>query len=392
MVADIQRAEQPFQMERLGIIMEPQPGNLDEVWGTLNPGGLRGPDGAYYLFPRLVAQGNYSRIGRARVVFDAAGRPAGVERLGVALEPRERYEVNRMGGGVEDPRVTYVRPLGRFVMTYTAYAPHHDRIALAVSQDLITWERLGPLHYAPEPGTPDLNRQGNKDGVIFPDLVHDLDGRPALALLHRPTYVVRHSMAGPIVTMGPGGVETDEYIWISYIALEHARADLHQLTQVYGHRQVMKPQAAWECLKVGNGAPPVQLPYGWLLLYHGVSGGDTEEERVRYSAGAAILDLDDPTRVLYRSLQPILEPELPQETRGTVPGVVFPTATDLREDGHLDVYYGAADSAIGVARLAIPAQITPSREAQAAFCQPLSHGDAGAGPPSPPRTGRTPAN
>ena len=77
--------EPPFQMERLGIIMQPQAGNPKEAWGTLNPGGARGPDGAYYLFPRLVAQGNYSRIGRARVLFDATGRPVGVERLGEAL-------------------------------------------------------------------------------------------------------------------------------------------------------------------------------------------------------------------------------------------------------------------------------------------------------------------
>jgi predicted GH43/DUF377 family glycosyl hydrolase len=353
---------EPFQMKRLGIIMQPQPGNPNEVWGTLNPGGARGPDGAYYLFPRLVAQGNYSRIGRARVMFDTVGRPVGVERLGIALEPREPYEVNRMGGGVEDPRVTYVRPLDRYVMTYTAYTPHHPRIALAVSQDLVTWERLGPLHYAPERGTPDLNRHGNKDGVIFPDLVHDPDGRPALALLHRPTYAVRHSPTGPIVTMGPGGTETDEYIWISFISLERVQGDLGSLTHVHGHRQVMKPRAAWECLKVGNGAPPLRLPYGWLLLYHGVSGVETEEEKhVRYSAGAVILDLDDPTTVLYRSPQPILEPQLPQETQGVVPGVVFPTATDLRGDAQLDVYYGAADTEVGVARLAIPAQLPPSR-------------------------------
>jgi predicted GH43/DUF377 family glycosyl hydrolase len=236
-----------------------------------------------------------------------------------------------------------------------------------VSSDLVNWERLGPLHYAHEPGTPDLNVHSNKDGVIFPDPIQDPDGRPALALLHRPSYAGRHSLAGPTVTMGPGGVETDEHIWISYISLERAHADLRHLTQVHGHRTVMKPHAAWERLKIGNGAPPVRLPYGWLLLYHGVSGVETEEvKRVRYCAGAAILDLDDPTRVLYRSSRPILEPVLGQELQGQVPGVVFPTATDRREDGHLDVYYGAADYAIGVARLVILSQLPLSGEAHPA--------------------------
>src|SRR5579864_6585497 len=127
------QAQEPFRLERMGIIMQPEPGHRQEAWGTLNPGGVRGPDGAYALFPRLVAEGNYSRIGRARVAFGADGQPQGVERLGVALEPREPYERNRLGGGVEDPRVTYVGPLERYVMTYTAYVPHHARIALAVS-------------------------------------------------------------------------------------------------------------------------------------------------------------------------------------------------------------------------------------------------------------------
>jgi hypothetical protein len=62
----------PFQLERLGIVMQPDPDGPREAWGVLNPGGTRGPDGAYYLFPRLVAEGNYSRIGCARVIFDDA--------------------------------------------------------------------------------------------------------------------------------------------------------------------------------------------------------------------------------------------------------------------------------------------------------------------------------
>jgi predicted GH43/DUF377 family glycosyl hydrolase len=102
----------------------------------------------------------------------------------------------------------------------------------------------------------------------------------------------------------------------------------------------------------------VRLPYGWLLLYHGVSHGDgAGGTRKRYCAGAAVLALEDPTTILYRSPRPILTPEAPQETQGLMPHVVFPTATDLRADDRLDVYYGAADSVIGAARMAIPAQL-----------------------------------
>ena len=76
-----------FQLKRMGQIMEPEPGNPHEVEGVLNPAAARGPDGQLYLFPRLVAQGNVSRIGIARVIFNEAGDPAGVERIGIALEP-----------------------------------------------------------------------------------------------------------------------------------------------------------------------------------------------------------------------------------------------------------------------------------------------------------------
>ena len=76
-----------FQLQRLGLVMEPEPGNPLEVEGVLNPAAARGSDGQLYLFPRLVARGNYSRIGIARVRFNEAGDPVGVERLGVALEP-----------------------------------------------------------------------------------------------------------------------------------------------------------------------------------------------------------------------------------------------------------------------------------------------------------------
>ncbi len=110
-----------FQLQRLGQIMAPEPGNVQEAEGVLNPGAARGLDGHLYLFPRLVARGNYSRIGIARVLFNRHGDPCGVERLGIALEPEADYERQAGGGGgCEDARVTFVEPLGQYVMTYAA--------------------------------------------------------------------------------------------------------------------------------------------------------------------------------------------------------------------------------------------------------------------------------
>ena len=128
-----------FQLQRLGTVMEPEPGNPLEAEGILNPAAVRGPDGELYLFPRLVAKGNYSRIGIARVLFNEAGDPAGVERMGIALEPEEDYELRPGGGGCEDPRDYFLR---------TVPALRHDLhgfFAPGPTDRLCTFEGPAPL-------------------------------------------------------------------------------------------------------------------------------------------------------------------------------------------------------------------------------------------------------
>src|SRR5205085_5757766 len=178
----LRRARLPvFTVQRLGVVMAPEPGNPLEVEGVLNPAGAVGPDGQYYLFPRLVAAGNYSRIGVARVRRDGDDRPSGVERLGVALEPQMPYELVRPGvGGCEDPRITYLPCAGVYVMAYTALGPRGPHVALASSRDLRTWRRHGLVDFAPERGT-DFNLYTNKDALLLPEPVVSPSGALALA-------------------------------------------------------------------------------------------------------------------------------------------------------------------------------------------------------------------
>jgi predicted GH43/DUF377 family glycosyl hydrolase len=343
-----------FNVTRLGVVMRPEADQPNEAWGVLNPGGVRSLDGAMHLFPRLIAEGNYSRIGHARVhFFDDA--PENVERLGIALEPHEPYEVSASGGGVEDPRVVYVVQLKMYVMAYTAFVPYEPRVAVAVSDDLRTWRRLGVLRYEVK-GDRDLNECGNKDAAFLSDVVSDPQGVPSLAILHRPTTRMhfRRHHNGTAVTKPPGGEETRQNIWISYIALDAALADVANITAVRRHERVMAPEQPWEAEKVGTGAPPVRLPYGWLLPYHAVS---TIAGRSRYCMGMAVLDLERPSRVLYRTPLPILEPQTDDERNGLVNDVVFPSAADLRADGTLDIYYGAADHVIAAARVTVPERL-----------------------------------
>jgi predicted GH43/DUF377 family glycosyl hydrolase len=339
-----------YSATRLGEIMSPDAGEPHEAWGVLNPGGVRAADGTLHLFPRLVAEGNYSRIGHARVAFED-DKPVGVERLGVALEPHEDYEVSSGGGGVEDPRVVYVPLLERYVMTYTAFVPYNPRIAVAVSRDLETWQRLGPLQYEPRRHLKAIDLIGNKDASFFPLPVRDPEGVESFAILHRPTARVSLRFGRMEMILPPSSDEKLENIWISYVAVESVVDDIAKLVTVRRHERLMGPQQPWEAAKIGGGAPPVQTPGGWLLPYHGVS---TSSGHPRYCMGIAVLDLERPTRVLDRTASPVLEPETDYETRGQVSNVVFPSATDVRPDGDLDVYYGAADRVIAVARVALP--------------------------------------
>ncbi len=340
-------------VERLGPIMHSRVAEPHEAWGVLNPGGVRAPDGTLHLFPRLIAEGNYSRIGHARVVFEH-DRPVDVERLGVAIDPHEPSEVSAGGGGTEDARVVYVPLIDRYVMTYTAFVPYEPKIAVAVSHDLETWQRLGVLRYADAKSTPGVRLVGNKDAAFFPEPVLDPRGVRSFAILHRPTARVQLHFGDKELIMPPGGHDKRESIWISYVSVDAVGADLANLTSVGHHESVMVPKEPWESIKLGGGAPPVRIPSGWLLTYHGVS---RVEERLQYSMGVAILDAERPSRVLYRTPLPILEPQTEYERSGLTANVVFPSAIDQRANGELDVYYGAADCVIAVARITLPREL-----------------------------------
>jgi predicted GH43/DUF377 family glycosyl hydrolase len=350
-----------FRLQRLGPVMEPETGNPAEAEGVTNPAAARGPDGQLYLFPRLVAAGNYSRIGIARALFNGAGDPSGVERLGIALEPEADYERRPDGGGgCEDPRISFVEPLARYVMTYTAFSAAGPRIALAISDDLFSWQRLGLAQFWRGDGI-EFDDLDDKDASLFPVAVPNPSGQLELAILHRPLFAgtrpeetVRHPE--------PRQVDLDrESIWISYSPMALEGHGPYRLGPFRSHHRLAAPVSPWERLKIGGGTPPVLTKHGWLVIYHGVSeveGPDDGRARLCYSAGVMVLSREHPRVVLYRSAEPVLVPARPEERSGTVANVVFPTGIDRRDDlgppERFDVYYGMADDRIGVARLEVP--------------------------------------
>jgi len=200
--------------------------------------------------------------------------------------------------GPEDPRI--VKLGDTFYMMYTGYGGRFEgdwRICLASSQNLIDWQRHGVMLDEP-----------NKDASLFPEKING-------------QYVMLHRRPPDI--------------WLAY-SDDLSRWDNHTLVME------TDPGSSWESEKIGIAGPPIKTEAGWLLIYHGVSQNN------QYSLGVAMLDLEDPSKVIARQAGPILEPELDWEINGCVPNVIFSCGQVVIGD-EMYVYYGGADTVIGVA-------------------------------------------
>jgi predicted GH43/DUF377 family glycosyl hydrolase len=343
-------------VERLGLVLEPS-GDPTEAEGTLNPASARARSGELLLYPRDVARGNISRVGLVKGV--PQGERFTFVREGFALEPDAPYELRpHPGYGTEDPRVTFVPVLDQYVMAYTAFGPQGPRIAVALSDDGIRWQRIGLLHF----DKPGMHIGDDKDAAFFPEPVISPSGVRSLALYHRPMLhlsAVDGRAAIPMIERMP--FKDRESIRMAYIPLEPVLQDRNNILDVCESVLVMSPDSQWGSLKLGAGTPPVRIAEGWMSLFHAVDVLDhtTSKPKLKYSAGIMIHDLEQPHKILYRSPKPVLSPEADTELRGIVDNVVFPTGIDPRPDlgpRVFDFYYGMADWSIGAARMTLGEQ------------------------------------
>lgn len=205
-----------------------------------------------------------------------------------------------------DPRVTYLD--GKYWITW-CNGYHGPTIGVGFTEDFKTF-------YQCENALLPFNR----NGVLFPEKI---DGK--YALLSRPSDNGHTPFGDIFLSFSP-----DMKYWGE-------------------HRHVMSPmpfeQSAWQCTKVGAGSVPILTEEGWLMFYHGVI---TTCNGYRYSMGAVLLDKDEPWKVLRRSKDYLLAPAALYELTGDVPDVVFPCAA-LTEGDKVCVYYGAADTCVGIA-------------------------------------------
>ena len=262
-------------------------------------------NGKIYLLYRALSDDKISRIGQAvsQDGFRISKRlktPIFVPKL-----KEEKAKVEGRNSGVEDPRITRIG--NKLYMTYTAVNGQLTQVAIASirTKDFLSqswkWKRHGIIF----PGRKD------KDAVLLPE---KKDGK--FVLYHR---------------LKPN-------IYISY------SKDLKKWTRP---KVLMKPRLGkWDSLKIGAAAPPIDIGNYWLFIYHGVE--DRKDKGLVYRLGYAIIDKRKPEKIVYRSKEPILSPERKYEKEGQVPNVVFSCGAILRGD-KIFVYYGGADSVLGVA-------------------------------------------
>ncbi|MDX1535763.1 MAG: hypothetical protein R3346_03320 [Candidatus Spechtbacterales bacterium] len=298
-----------FQRFAHNPILKPIAENNWEEKAVLNPAAIRLKNKTHILY-RAMDNTGVSTIGYAsskdNLNID--------ERLNKPIyKPRKDFEVSKKPGnsGCEDPRLTKIGK--KIYMLYTAYngkQPPAGAITWIKEKDFLKkkWNWSEPKIIT-EPGV------DNKDIVLFP---RKINGR--YYLLHRP-----HSRD----------------VWID----STDNLDFEKGEYLKGNKLFTPRDEGWDTLKVGANTPPIETPAGWVVIYHGVSSSSR-----KYRVGAVLLDKEDPTKVLCRLHDPLLEPEMEYEKKGQVDNVVFPCGHVI-VDGIIYLYYGGADSVVAVAKV-----------------------------------------
>jgi predicted GH43/DUF377 family glycosyl hydrolase len=290
----------------------PMPPDIVDASSVFNPGAVRWGD-RYMLMLRVQTRGRRTHLVMAE---SDNGREFNVWR-----EPVRIPDLDRLGETiyhVYDPRITALDD--EFLVMFAADTESGCRLGTARTADFRTFELVGFGDH------PDI-----RNGVIFP---RRFGGR--YLRLDRPNRA-----------LGPGEPASGDEIVLS------ESSDLLDWRPLGA---VMQGRARYWDERIGAGPPPVRTRSGWLLIYHGVA---THFGSVSiYQAGVALLDLDDPLRLIGRSRENVLEPRTMYEAVGQVPNVVFPTGMIVDEidadgfaaaDSTVRLYYGAADTSVCLA-------------------------------------------
>lgn len=327
------------QVTKNGILLQKTQHSFENE-GVINPGVIE-VNGKIHLFYRAVSSGNYSSIGYCKL-----NGPMSIEerRIVPVIFPQFDHEMH----GVEDPRIVKIEDL--FYLSYTSYDGYNALGALAISSDLIRFDKLGVIVpqitfeefnlLAPSGMSEKYFRLNELESLRKPD-------HKKLLLWDKNLIFFPRKINGHFYFLHR--IKPD----IQVVAIEHL-ADLttefwrNYITHLDEHI-LLSSKHPHEESYVGGGCPPIETDQGWLLIYHGV-----HDSRLGYiySACAALMDIESPQKEIARLPFPLFSPEYKWELAGEVNNVCFPTGC-VRIDDELHIYYGAADEQIACATLNI---------------------------------------
>ena len=322
------------EVKKEGVILEST--NLEfESQAVLNPACVQ-EGNTVHMFYRAVKEGNYSSIGYCKLdgplnVIERSENPV--------LYPEFDYEKH----GVEDPRITVLD--GIYYIFYSAYDGKNALAAYATSKDLKHWEKKGVI-------SPRITYNEAEDifrGLklkekyfFFESYYKDVVGEDVL-LWEKDVVLLPEKINGKYALFHRilPDIQIAYFNDFSELTLEYWKDYLRHLSDYV----VLESKYWYESRNIGGGCPPIRTDEGWLLIYHAVE--DSNKGKT-YHVGAALLDIQNPCKVLGHLKEPLFSPEEEWEIKGDVDNVVFPTGTAIFDD-RLYIYYGAADKRIAVA-------------------------------------------
>jgi len=316
-----------------GIILESSQNGFDNQ-AVLNPACVE-IGGVTHMFYRGVRRGDMSSsIGCCQLVDNKV-----VKRYSEpVLFPEYDYEKK----GVEDPRIVFLD--GVYYLFYTAYDGKNALFAYATSTDLISFVKCGVISprisYAEAGSLFGSSRTKMREKYFFfESYIRDREGGDIL-LWEKDAFIFpkKFNNKFALVHRILPGIQVIYFDDFKDLTDDYWRGYLRNL----GDYVLLDPEYRFESRNIGGGCPPIETKEGWLLIYHAVE--DSHYGRI-YHAAAALLDLDDPAKVIGRSKRPLFSPTEQWEKYGDVNNVVFPTGSVVK-DGRLYIYYGAADKLI----------------------------------------------
>jgi predicted GH43/DUF377 family glycosyl hydrolase len=334
-----------LEVIKKGILFEKTPIEFENS-GVLNPGIIK--EGEFvHVFYRAVSFNNYSSIGYCKLEGPATILKRNKTPL---IVPEFDYESH----GVEDPRIVKIDEL--YYLSYTAYDGINALGALAVSSDLIHWEKKGII--VPQLTYDEFNLLAPQENILndnkyirYNDQHHLQSTTDKEVLLWDKNFIFfPRKLNGKFYFLHR--IKPDIQILVGIEKLDDLTEEFWKnYFSNFKENIVLSSKFEHEISYIGGGCPPIETADGWLLIYHGVK--DSLNGYI-YSACASLLDLENPQKEIGRLPYPLFEPSKTWELKGEVNNVCFPTGTALFGDT-LYIYYGAADELIAYASVSLSA-------------------------------------